>query len=319
MTGQNSETARVHRLDRAVAWLSRNSRLFSRGWGDDAVLMEFSARRRYLAQPRPTAIEWKLQSHRGKQASRDGTFRSPLEALPGAAATAHVREWSQPGNETACVVLAASRDEGYWIREQVFLPLTARGIDLFLLESPFYGLRRDGRGPSEITVADHGLIALGMVLEARALLDYLKPRYGKLAIAGYSMGGHMAALTAAVSPQPVACAALATGASASAIYTRGMLSWSVDFDTLGGLTGRERLRTLFETADITRFRPPVRVDAAVVSGCTRDGYVLRSETERLHRHWKGSELRWIEAGHFSALFTQRRALQQCVETAVAKL
>jgi Alpha/beta hydrolase domain containing 18 len=319
MTGQDNETAIAHRLDRAIAWWSRDSRLFSRGWGDDAVLREFSDRRRYFAQPRPTAIEWKLPSHRGKQASRDGTFRSPLAALPGAAAIAHVREWSRPGNEAGCVVLAASRDEGYWIREQVFLPLSARGIDLFLLESPFYGLRRDGRGPSEITVADHGMMALAMVLEARALLDYLRSRYRKLAVAGYSMGGHMAALTAAVSPLPVACAALATGGSASAIYTRGLLSWSVDFETLGGVTARERLRSLFDTADITSFRPPVRVDAAVVSGCTQDGYVLRSEIERLHRHWKGSELRWIEAGHFSALFTQRRALQQCVEAAVAKL
>ena len=129
----------------------------------------------------------------------------------------------------------------------------------------------------------------------------------------------MAALTAAVSPLPVACAALATGASASAIYTRGLLSWSVDFKTLGGDPARERLRALFDTADITNFRPPVRADAAVVSGCRRDGYVLLSETERLHRHWKHSELRWIEAGHFSALITQRRALQACVELAVDRL
>ena len=267
MMGQDSETARTHGLDRAIAWWSRGSRLFSRGWGDDAVLTEFSDRRRYFVQPRPTAIVWKLQSHRGKQASRDGTFRSPLEALPGAAATAHVREWSQPGNETACVVLAASRDEGYWIREHVFLPLTARGIDLFLLESPFYGLRRDGRGPSEITVADHGLIALGMVLEARALLVYLKPRYRKLAIAGYSMGGHMAALTAAVSPQPLACAALATGASASAIYTRGMMSCSSTQPTSPTFDLRyERTPRLFRDA-----RKTDTSCAAKRSGCTGTG------------------------------------------------
>ena len=228
------------------------------------------------------------------------------------------------GTQAACVMLAASRDEGYWIRERVFGALTARGIDLYLVENPYYGLRRDGRGPSEITVSDHGLMALGMVLEARALLDHLNARYEKLAVAGYSMGGHMAALTAAVTPLPVACAALATGASASAIYTRGLLSWSVDFDTLGGGAGgaraaRERLRKLFDTADVTGYRPPIRVDAAVVSGCTRDGYVLQSETERLNRHWKGCTLRWIEAGHFSALLTQRRALCACVEEAVGKL
>jgi hypothetical protein len=216
-------------------------------------------------------------------------------------------------------MLAASRDEGYWIRERVFGSLVSRGIDLYLLENPYYGLRRDGRGPSDITVADHGLMALGTVIEARALLDSLRSDYPKLMVAGYSMGGHMAAITAAVSTLPVACAALATGASASAIYTRGLLSWSVDFETLGGDSARERLRQVFDIADITNFRPPIRVDAAVVSGCTGDGYVLPQETERLHRHWKGSTLRWIKAGHFSALMTQRRVLCECVEEAAAKL
>jgi pimeloyl-ACP methyl ester carboxylesterase len=308
-----------HPLDRTVAWWSRNSRLFSPGWGDEARLAEFSDRERYFAPIRPIAIAWSsITSGRGI-GRRDGTFRSPLAQLPLAVATAHVRASTRAGNPTACVMLAASRDEGYWIREQVFLPLTSRGIDLYLLESPYYGLRRDGRSPSEITVADHGLMALGMVLEARALLDHLKPQYRKLAIAGYSMGGHMAALTAAVSQLPVACAALATGASASAIYTRGLLSWSVDFKTLGGDSARERLRNLFDTADIANFLPPARADAAVVSGCTRDGYVLPSETERLHRHWKHSQLRWIESGHFSALITQRKALQACVELAVKRL
>jgi hypothetical protein len=319
MTVRNSEAARIHGLDRAVAWWSRNSRLFSRGWGDEAVLAEFSDRERYFAQPPSIAMEWATPIKHGAHMRRDGKFRSPLEALPPAVATAHVRTWTQPDNQAACVILAASRDEGYRIREQVFLPLTARGIDLFLLESPYYGLRRDGRGPSEITVADHGLMALAMVLEARALLDHLQPQYRKLAVAGYSMGGHMAALTAAVSPVPVACAALATGASASAIYTRGLLSWSVDLNTLGGEVARQRLRALFDLADLTNFPPPIRVDAAVVSGCTRDGYVLPGETERLHEYWQGSELCWINAGHFSALMSQRRALRACVERAVERL
>lgn len=255
---------------------------------------------------------------------RDGTFTSPLGVLPESARMVRVRSWSREGNDTACVMLAASRDEGYWIRERVFGPLTARGIDLYLLENPYYGKRRVGRGPSDVTVSDHGLMALGMVLEARALLDHLHPRYQKLAVAGYSMGGHMAAIAAAVSPQPLACAALATGASASSIYTRGLLSWSVDIDTLGGgregrSTACERLRELFDIADVTRYRPPIRADAAVISGCTGDGYVLPSETERLHRHWHGSTLRWIRAGHFSALLSSRKVLRDCVEEAIGRL
>jgi hypothetical protein len=309
----------VHPVDRAVAWLSRRSGLFARGWGDEEVLAEFSDRARYLAVPAPINVVWHRQYKRGREVCRDGTFPSPFAALPDPVKTVHVRALTREGNPAACVMLAASRDEGYWIRQRVFGSLTARGIDLYLIENPYYGLRRDGRGPSDITVSDHGLMALGMVLEARALLSCLRSGYPKLAIAGYSMGGHMAAITAAVTPSPVACAALAAGASASAIYTRGLLSWSVDFIALGGEAARERLRELFDMVDVTGYHPPIRVDAAVVSGCTRDGYVLQSETERLHRHWKGSSLRWIEAGHFSALVGQRRALCDCVEEAVGKL
>ena len=320
----DGRTTRTHPLDLAIAWLSRRSKQFSRGWGDAEVLARFSARERYLEAPAPVTVKWNTSRSRGRDICHDGTFVSPLGALPEPAKTVHVRAWSRDGNGTACVMLAASRDEGYWIRERVFGPLTERGIDLYLLENPFYGLRRVGRGPSEITVGDHGLMALGMVLEARALLNHLRPRYQKLAVAGYSMGGHMAAITAAVTPLPLACAALATGASASSIYTRGLLSWSVDLETLGsGAEGQaaacERLRELFDIADVTRYRPPVRADAAVVSGCTGDGYVLPSETERLHRHWRGSTLRWIASGHFSALLTNRKALRDCVVEAVAKL
>jgi pimeloyl-ACP methyl ester carboxylesterase len=302
-----------------IAWLSRNSRLFSRGWGDEEMLSDSSARRRYLASPERIAIQWDIERREGDSRVRDGCFRSPVDALPEAAAMACVRALTQSGNGAACVVLAASRDEGYWVRKQLFGALNGRGIDLYFLENPFYGLRRCEGGPSDVSVSEHGLMALGMVLEARALLDHLKPQYDKLAIAGYSMGGHLAALTAAVCPSPIACAALATGASAGAIYTRGLLSRSVDFGGLGGNGARNRLQALFEVADITKYRPPVRVDAAVISGSRQDGYVLASETERLHRHWRGSTLHWVDAGHFSALITRRKVLQGYVEEALGRL
>jgi pimeloyl-ACP methyl ester carboxylesterase len=307
-----------------VAWLSRRSKQFSRGWGDEAVLTKFSARERYLEAPAPVNVVWTASEECRMGLCRDGSFLSPLSALPDAAKTVHIRAWSRQGNATACVMLAASRDEGFSIRERVFGPLIGRGIDLYLLENPFYGLRRVGRGPSDITVSDHGLMALAMVLEARGLLQRLRARYRKLVVAGYSMGGHMAAITAAVTPLPIACAALATGASASSIYTEGLLSWSVDLERLGNSANghspaRERLQQLFDLADVTKYRPPMKVEAAVVSGCIGDGYVLQRETERLHRHWKGSTLRWIRGGHFSALFTQRQALRECVEEAVERL
>ena len=139
----------------------------------------------------------------------------PLTKLPSEARTVHLRSWTREGNRNACVILAGSHDEGYGIRERVFGSLVERGIDLYFLENPYYGVRRIPGGISALKVSDQALMALGMVLEARALLGSLRPQYTNLAAAGYSMGGHMAAITAAVTPFPIACAALATGASAS--------------------------------------------------------------------------------------------------------
>jgi Alpha/beta hydrolase domain containing 18 len=102
------------------------------------------------------------------------------------------------------------------------------------------------------------------------------------------------------------------------------LSWSIDFQALGGgqefrAMVSERLQQLFEVADVTLYPLPQRPDAAVIVGCKRDGYVFSSETERLHQYWKGSALRWIPAGHFSALVTSRRALCDAVAQAAGGL
>jgi hypothetical protein len=314
----------THPLDLIVAWLARRSKLFSLGWGDEAIFARLSDRFSYSAPPSPIVLNWgACVDHRGI-ARRDGTFLSPLQLLPESSRTVHVRSWTGVGHEAACVFLAASRDEGFRLREHVFGGLSARRFDLYFLENPFYGARRTLQGPTQMTVSDQGLMALGMVLEARALLENLRLKYPKLLVAGYSMGGHMAAITAAVTPFALGCAALATGASASSIYTRGLLSWSVDFDALvdppGSRTSaKARLAQLFDVADLTRYPLPARPQATVIAGCKRDGYVFSRETERLHQHWKGSTLRWIPAGHFSALITSRRALCDCIEEVANRL
>jgi Alpha/beta hydrolase domain containing 18 len=325
--GKDISIASAHPLDVVIALALRWSKLFSHGWGDEALITTLTSRVSYQDAPPSISVRWTPRSERGDIVRRDGAFASPLALLPKEASVAHFRFWTRPGNRAVCVILAASRDEGYPVRERVFSALIRRGIDLCFMENPFYGLRRTRAGPSLITVSDHGLMVLGMVWEARALLEYLRDRYDKVAVAGYSLGGHMAAITAAVSPFPLACAALAAGASASSVYTRGLLSWNVDFASLSSaLSGathtaaaRERLMQLFSVADVTAFPAPMRSDASIIAGCKRDGYVLRSETERLHRHWPGSTLRWIPAGHFSALLSSRRALCDCVYDALGRL
>ena len=316
--------ARAHILDLVIALLSRRSKMFSPGWGDETFLEQLHGQVSPADVPGTVSLSWDSAIEHTETVHRDGSFPSPLARLPMEARVVHLRAWTRESNRSACVILAGSHDEGYRVRERVFGGLVARGVDLYFLENPFYGGRRIPGGIPAIKVSDQALMALGMVLEARALLWFLRNQYEKLAVAGYSMGGHMAAITGAVTPYPLACAALATGASASSIYTRGLMSWCIDYDGLAGKAGhrsaaQQRLHRFFDAADITNYPPPLRADASMVLGCTRDGYVLRSETERLHRHWAGSTLRWLNAGHFSALVTSRRALCDCIHDTLQKL
>lgn len=314
----------VHPLDVIAASLMRRQKLFSRGWGDESLLTDVVERSSFARPPGAVCIDWSGGCRGSRDTRRDGTFISPLDLLPAETRTVHIRAWVKPGNTAACVILAASRDEGYKMRERVFGPLIDRGLDLYLLENPFYGQRRASSSASLATFSDHVLMNIGSVWEAQALLEHLRGSYEKLTVAGYSMGGHMAAITAAVTPFPVACAALATGASAAPIYTKGLLSWSVNLDALAVEPGRqvaarERLHHFIEAADLTRHSLPMRVDAAIVVGGIKDGYVLAEETQRLHDHWSGSTLRWLPAGHVTAIMFFRGALRDAVADATAKL
>jgi len=316
--------AGVHPLDVIAARLACREKLFSQGWGDETLLADLVRRASFAQPPGPISVDWSTGDHSIDPVQRDGKFTSPMDLLPAEARTVYVRAWLKAGNTAGCVILAASRDEGYKMRERVFGPLVNRGLDLYLLENPFYGRRRTDSSASLSTFSDHALMNLASVWEARALLEYLRGSYGKLTVAGYSMGGHMAAITAAVCPFPLACAPLATGASAAPIYTIGLLSWSVNLEALANdsgqqLAARERLHRLIEPADVTRQAPPMRADAAVVVGCKRDGYILANEIERLHQYWSGSALRWLPAGHVTGLMFFRSALRDAVADATAKL
>ncbi|MCP3139784.1 alpha/beta hydrolase family protein [Pyxidicoccus xibeiensis] len=321
--------SRSHVVDVLFAGLARRARLFAEGWGDEQLLDEVAVGTAFFPEPARIQPVWSApRTHRGIQV-RDGTFTSPLTRLAPAALTAHVR-WLGDGSSrrrSACVVLAASREEGFALRERLYSPLAREGVDLFLLENPYYGLRRPlgQRGGSLRTVSDHVLMNLGMVEEARSLLAWLRGAgYERLGVAGYSMGGYMAALTAVLVPEPLGVAALAAGASPVPVFTRGLLSWSIAFADLDGARrdaeqARQRLGRIFDLANLTRFPPPSQPGAAILLACRRDGFVPAEETRTLQAHWGQSELRWVDAGHVSAVVTERAALCAAVRDSLARV
>jgi pimeloyl-ACP methyl ester carboxylesterase len=306
----------LHPLDLGVAALLRRERLFTHGWGDEALLGELEGRALFAEPVQPITMSWTTAP--GER--RDGTFVSPSSGLPEACLLAHVRLLSRPGNVSACAVLAGSREAGFSMRESIYGPLVERGIDILLLENPFYGLRRppEQRGANVRTVSEHAQLNLAMVEEGRALVNWLYSRgYARVGVAGYSMGGYMAALVAATVQREVAVTVMAAGASPAPVFTSRVLSWSIDFRALGD--DRARVDRIFEIANVTRYPVPRAPQAAIIVGASADAYVPAGETRALHAHWKGSELRWVRSGHISALFTQRRALRAAVCDALARL
>ena len=321
------QALRPHALDRVVGLLTQRVRLFSQGWGEEDVIAQFETPP-FVAVPAPAQPRWG-PIHRGARRVRcDGTFVSPIERLPPEVRTARVR-WIRADRptHTAILVLTSAGDEGFWLRSRLFGPLADEGIDVFLLENPFYGGRRPNgqRGGRIRTVADHALMNFATIEEARALLAWLRGNgWNRLGLVGYSMGGFMAAAAASLTTEPLAVSVLAAGASSAKALTRGFISRSIDFTALGGSldqaeAARERLALLFEKADLAHFPPIPRPAAAILVACERDGFVPAEVVEALHAHWPGSELRRIDAGHISAVFTHRKQLRAAVRDALDRL
>ncbi len=83
--------AEAHPLDVLIALLSRRSKMFSRGWGDETFLARLWGTVSDTDPSCSIAIDWLATKRQGRIAQRDGTFASPLASLPGESNTVHVR------------------------------------------------------------------------------------------------------------------------------------------------------------------------------------------------------------------------------------
>lgn len=308
----------VHWLDGLAGLVIRTHRLypplFPGGWGEAPRL---AACRERVQESPPVAIVdvlWHETRSVDGLLVRDGHFESPVSELPAGSGRASVR-LLLPGADSRrlCLLMAASNDHGYATRTRLARELAVRGIGSVLLENPYYGTRRPAaaadRQPVQ-TVLDLLLMGLGAVEEGRALLGWLREHHetASLGVSGYSMGGNIASLVGATVPFPVAVAPLAASHSPGPVFTQGLLAGAVHWPALGPIAeARPRLANALGAASTLHFPPPPHAATAVLLAARADGYVPRDAVEALHRHWPGSELRWVGGGHVS--LHRRRSLQ----------
>ena len=159
------------------------------------------------------------------------------------------------------------------------------------------------------------------VLEGRVLADHLRRQGYRVGVSGYSMGGNMAGFLAAAMPFPVATALLAAPFSPGPPFLHGILRTTIAWEALGGDTPevRDRLSEVLHSASVLRFPAPPHTRAAVLVAATRDGYVPTAAAQAVHRHWPGSEMEWVNAGHGSLLWFHRDRLVEAVVRSFERL
>jgi dienelactone hydrolase len=318
----------LHLLDLLFGMAARGPRFFADGWGD-RMLCDAIAPEALLGRPIP-AIRMKLgQSRRAFGGLLvEGSFDSPEERLPACARVARVRMLLPEGEARgAAVHLAASGDQGFAVRLRFAAPLLERGIGAVVLENPFYGDRRPPNqiGPALRSVSDLHLMGAATFQEGRALLRWLRDglRMPLVGVTGYSMGGQMAAMVGASAPFPCAVVPIAPACSPDSVLESGLVRHVAHWAALAAEgedaeAARRGLCALLARFSVTALPPPRCPAAAIVVGTAQDGVVPPSDMRRIADHW-GSELRWLDAGHVSAVLRHQGDMRRAVSDAFDRL
>jgi hypothetical protein len=302
-------------VDRGVAFTVGLQKMYADGWGDPDV-MSFLIERttNFFEEPADIDIEW----GEGRQ-RRDGLwvfqgrFESPDMSLPlpPESRTAYFQfllpEDAFEGRlPPVCLHLAGSGDASYLGRMLQAKPLVQEeGIGALILQNPFYGERRpdDQTGTKLRRVTDQLAMNLATIEEARSLLRWLRDDgYLEVGVTGYSMGGYMAAMAAQMVSFRLAVVPCATANTAVAPMIHSPLSQLYDWSALE----RElrvhhspqrlmaKLMRRFAISENGTLKYP---ELAIIVGTLRDEFIPPSGVVQLYRHWRGSQLRWIDAGH----------------------
>ena len=142
-----------------------------------------------------------------------------------------------------------------------------------------------------------------------------------MGVSGYSMGGNIAGFVGSLVDFPVAMSAIAAAYSAGPPFMTGLLRKTIAWDALGGETEAivDRISQVLHAGSLLNHAPPPHAAAAVLLAGTRDGFVPTSSTQAIHRHWKGSKMDWVNAGHACLLFTKRDRIVGTIEEAFDRL
>jgi hypothetical protein len=320
------------RIDRISSAFTNRLKFFRKGIGDKVYLDKLEDEFRAFSYLPNIDIEW-IGSRRvfsGKILT--GKFLSPYEKfLPEECKYAYIKMLVPnllPKDEySLCIHFAATGDQGFYKRLLgMAVPLFRKKIVSVILEIPYYGLRKP-KGQWNVFVnylSDFFKMAAGTVLEGLCLIKHFESQgYKNIAVTGISMGGIISGYVGAFCDSRVPVISCLGPHSPEPVFFKGFLAGSIHWKALAKDLGsidaaKEYVRSRMSLCELTSLNIPKAVDSSIVIGGLIDGYVLPESVQTLHDYWKGSELRWVKAGHVSGIFSKAKEFRKAIIEALAR-
>ncbi|HMV41712.1 MAG TPA: alpha/beta hydrolase family protein [Leptospiraceae bacterium] len=333
-------------LDTLYSTVVNRDLFFQSGWGDKhglEYLLSVNPTSIHLRPVKEIDIKWGEIKKEKEYLVQDGEFQSPFEfiydikgekvkvELPEETKTAYIQRilpFDFSLQSPLTIHFAATGDEGYSRRRLMLaIPLAKKGIGSVLLENPYYGKRRPKgqKGVVIRTFTEFLRMSRAATDEGIALLKYFhRAGHRKLGVTGISMGGYVSLTASARSNLEIAVAACIPSHSGSPVYVEGALSKACDWTSLSSpfqnpIDAKHFMRLILDQSDIRSFPKPKRMDAVIIVGAKKDGYIPNYSTQIIKDHWEKAELRWVKAGHVGSFLFCTPDFRKAIEDSFSRL
>jgi len=166
--------------------------------------------------------------------------------------------------------------------------------------------------------------------ESVALFNWLeRNHFGPFGLAGMSLGGFMASITATVWPKPLALVNFLGPATASGVFTRGILSLSCSWTAIkeeirrlhpGVTNEREYLRQLMDDlTGIYHYPRPPSTRGFIITAAKEDAYIPLEDVELFKSFWPDAEMRYLQTGHIGSFLFHNKDFLVAIRDAFARV
>ena len=74
-----------------------------------------------------------------------------------------------------------------------------------------------------------------------------------------------------------------------------------------------------DSVSLLNFPIPISKKNAIIVAGDADAIVPPQSVQQLHKHWQGSELRWVSGGHVRSIFGKTGIFRQAIRDSFVKL